>query len=471
MKHIALFGILILFVVLLPKSSKAQYKLDISVKSSGFHCDSLKLQSYNWEKKSGTNMVVPFGAEVSFKSKTPLSAGVYWLTADTLHKGVILIPSEKQQKLKLTLTEKGIVFENSPENNLYQEYVRIVQQFEQQLAGLDREFQEARNLPQYMLRSIADSLSARAVRINRARRDYEEKLLTENKGSLLASIVQVNMQMPDIPPAYYNNVQLAQAFVLEHYFDHFPWNDPRIFNSPMAEDKLSYYCRQLVYEWDRPELDTFVVKALEQALVNKESHLLFFDRLEQDLGYYMSNYKVEHSYIRMLLHILRTRPDVEKVRRTYYENELKTINKNTDGTRAANFQFVTSTGDTTSLYDFQSEYTLLVLHNPTCSTCRAVRKRMSRYASLNNAIASGRLKVLTVYLENDSKLWQHYIETEAEPNYQHGWNFDQAIENDNLYETRTIPYMYLLNKDKQVIRKNILVNEIEDYLRFLGLAN
>ena len=30
--------------------------------------------------------------------------------------------------------------------------------------------------------------------------------------------------------------------------------------------------------------------------------------------------------------------------------------------------------------------------------------------------------------------------------------------------------MFLLDKDKRVIRKNILVNEIEDYIRKLGLV-
>lgn len=444
-------------------------QMDIRIKLTGITCDSVRIQSFNWKKKSGTNLVRPYQNEVQFKEKSSLKPGVYWITTDTTHRGVVLLPFNKQQ-ISITLCDTGLVFSKNSENTQYQEYNRMMRLYDQQLAALDNEFRDAQKLPQYMLRSIVDSLTVRAQRINAAREQYTRDLLSKYPNTLLASIVQLSRPLPELPQALYGNPPLIQAFVMEHYFDNFPWNDPRIFNSPMAEDKLSYYCRELVYQWDRPELDTFVVKALEKAQINPESHLLFFDRLERDLGFYMSDYKVEHTYIKMLQHILRTRPDLEPVRKTFYEHELKTINKNVDGTQAANFRYLTPQGDTTTLYETQSEYMLLFLHNPSCSTCREVRRRMKQFAVLDAAITGGRLKVLTIYLENDRAIWKHYLQSEAAANYLHGWNFDQSIENQDLYETRTIPYMYLLDKDKRVIRKNILVNEIEYYIRKLELA-
>ena len=98
-----------------------------------------------------------------------------------------------------------------------------------------------------------------------------------------------------------------------------------------------------------------------------------------------------------------------------------------------------------------------------------VRARIANYPALNNAIDNGNLKVLTVYFENDKDVWANYLKNDANPHYLHGWNFDQTIENENLYDTRTIPYMFLLDKDKRVIKKDILVNEIEDYIQQLGI--
>ena len=184
----------------------------------------------------------------------------------------------------------------------------------------------------------------------------------------------------------------------------------------------------------------------------------------------MSNYKVEHTYIKMLQHILRTRPDIDKVRTIYYEHELKTINKNVDGSIASDFRFITPNGDTTSLLQFPSDYTLLLLHNPNCHTCREVRRRLSEDEILNKAIETGHLNVLTIYMENEQNVWNNYLKTEAHPKYKHGWNFDLKIENEDIYETRTIPYMFLLDKDKRVIRKNILYNEIDMYIQNIGIV-
>ncbi len=317
-----------------------------------------------------------------------------------------------------------------------------------------------------MLRTLADSLTARATRIQQARRQDEEKTIQEHPGSLLASIVSANMAMPEIAPSLYGKPKLIQEFILNHYFDHFPWNDPRIFNTMVGEDKMTDYIN-FVYQWDRADLDTFIIRDLKKAAsINKDSYLNFFDRLERDLGYYMSNYKVEHTYIKMLQEIL-THKDIEEVRRIFYEHELATINKNLDGSIAPDFNFIDEKGDTTSLHKFQSNFTLLLLHNPSCSTCREVRHRISQYKVLNDAIESGKFNVLTIYLENDTNLWEQYLRSEAAKNYHHGWNFDQSIEEKSLYETRTIPYMFLLDKDKRIIRKNILYNELEDYIKML----
>lgn len=445
-------------------------QLDVRIKMKDIHCDSVRLQSFNWQKKTGTNLTVPYSEDILFKDKkTSLKPGMYWITADTTHISSILISAEKKQKFTLSIDHDVTTFEDSPENTDYIQYIAAIQQFNTEIHNLEKEFESSRNLPQYMLKTLADSLSTKAHRIQKDRQQYEQKTIQEHPGSLLSAIVSANMPMSEVPPTFYGKPKRIQEFIIDHYLDHFPWNDPRIFNTPIGEDILKEYIN-LVYQWDRPDLDTFVVRDLKKAAsINKASYLNFYDRLEQDLGFYMSNYKVEHTYIKMLQEIL-THSDIENARRIFYEYELATINKNLDGDFAPDFAFINEHGDTTTLYDFPSEYTLLLLHNPSCSTCREVRHRIAQYQALNDAIASGRFNVLTIYMENDNKLWDHYLNTEAADNYHHGWNFDQSIEEKSLYETRTIPYMFLLDKDKKIIRKNIPYYEIENTIKALKIT-
>lgn len=182
-----------------------------------------------------------------------------------------------------------------------------------------------------------------------------------------------------------------------------------------------------------------------------------------------SPYKVEHTYIAMLKDAV-TYPKLDENRQRRYTRELGFINKNLIGDTIPNFTMVMANGDTTSMYDIQSEYTILYLQHPTCPTCHQVRNRMKDFAKLNQAIESGRLKVVMVYFEDDPQVWSNYVNSrEANPKYLHGWNFDQSIADNDLFDTRTIPYMFLLDKDKKVIKKDLLVNEIEPWIEYLRI--
>ena len=225
----------------------------------------------------------------------------------------------------------------------------------------------------------------------------------------------------------------------------------------------------MIYQIDNPEFDSLVVDALNRAKVNQTSYEYLFDELEHVLGSNISPYKVEHTYIAMLKDALQY-PKLDENRNRRYTRELGFIDKNHVGDTIPNFNMVLANGDTISMYDIQSEYTLLYLQHPTCPTCHKVRNRMKDFDKLNKAIASGKLKVVMVYFEDDPQVWSNYIHSsEANPNYLQGWNFDQSIDENNLFDTRTIPYMFLLDKDKKVIKKDLLVNEIEPYIDYLKI--
>ena len=444
-------------------------QMEIKLQISPVQYDSLTIESFHKEKQQKTSFTQPFSKEVTFKDKQTLRPGFYWIIGDTTKIGSFLISNNKNQKFTVIINEDTVIYQGSEENTNNVRYISKIQSYGMQMRALDAEFQQAQSsMPQYMLRVLADSLTAKAKRINKEQDAYQLSVIEENKGSLLASIIQLARSLPEMPQEYYQNRDLYQKFVVEHFFDNFPWNDPRIFDTPIGEDKIKEYCN-IIYQLDRKDLDTFVVAALNAARANEQSLYLFYDKVEKILGSNISPYKVEHTYIKMLQNIL-SYPKLDENRARRYNRELKTINKNLEGDLVPNFRIVMANGDTTSLYDIQSNFLLLYLQHPTCPTCREVRGKMANFPALNTAIAKGNLKVLTVYFEDDEQVWKNYLKSpEANPSYLHGWNFDQTIEDKELYDTRTIPFMFLLDKDKKVIRKDLLYNEIEDHVKKLGL--
>ncbi len=458
--------VLSLLFILLMQLCFPQVSVKISFPESQY--DSVFVKGFA-KHQTTQELKAAFSKDVTLKDSKSLKPGMYNILGDSTSVGVLLVSSEKKQDFSLIAKEKEVIFLNSPENTAYYEYLDNIRAFNKRLDSLNRMFEDAKkSMPQYMLKVFVDSLSANARKINNEMREYQTETAKANSKNLLGSVVGTSTYLPDPPEDVVGNRRLFQEYYVEHFFDNFTWNDPRIFNTPIAEEKFSEYCN-LIYQFDNPDFDKFVVAALNKAKVNQQSYEYFFDALERVLGKNISPYKVEHTYIAMLKDALEY-PKLDEDRQRRYKRELGFIDKNMNGTVIPNFNFVTATGDTTSIYDVNSEYTLLYLQHPTCPTCHQVRNRMKDFDMLNKAIKAGKLTVVMIYFEDDPQVWDNYIHSsEINMNYMQGWNYDKTIDEQDLFDTRTIPFMFLLDKDKKVVKKDILVNEIEPYIEHLHI--
>ena len=454
-------------LLLLALATTAQVNIRIDIRQDKTY-DSIFVRS-DAKLQTKKYLSAPYSSSVILQDKESLKPGMYQILGDSTFLGVLLIPNEKNQKFVIEIGPEDLTFVNSKENTDYYVYLNTISKYNERLDSLNVEFKKAQtSLPQYMLKVFVDSLSAQARRINDEMRNYQRRTADANKGTLMGSVVATSTFLEDPPQEVLKDRFLFNEYYVQHFFDNFTWNDPRIFNTVVVEQKLKEFCN-MIYQLDSPQLDTFVVDALNKAKINQTSYEYLFDALENVLGRNISPYKVEHTYIAMLKDALKY-PKLDENRARRYQRELGFIDKNHAGDTIPNFNIVTAQGDTISIYDIHSDYTLLYLQHPTCPTCHKVRNEMRNYPKLNQAIASGKLKVVMVYFEDDPQVWNNYIHSaEANPNYVQGWNFDQTIDDNDLFDTRTIPYMFLLDENKVVIKKDLLINEIEPYIDYLRI--
>lgn len=463
----SLIKMLVLFVSTLCCTVVYAQGYDIKVSLNTRHYDSLHLKAYDGKKDFVDLQVLPFSKTVSFKSKKILEPGIYLLQGDTIGITEILISDAKSQQFSIVEKDSVVTFVNSPENEANQQYTKDMREFDKRLYQLDVEFREMQNsnLPQYMMQPFVDSLMARAIRIGEEKASFQRAKSEQYKQYLLGSIIQSTMEMPNPPREIYGNQRQMQMFIANHLYDNYPWHDEKMINTPLAVNKHKQFAN-LLYYLDYETSVPYLSAALEAARVNDKVYFSFFDKMEEILGATKSVYRVEGLYIIMLKDALAY-DKTDKVRKTRYEAELKHVDKNLDGSILPNFNLLMSNGDTTTLYDIKSPYMLLYFQHPECPTCRQVRTKMKDYPMLNKAIDDGKIVVLTVYFEKDKKVFDNYLKNEANPMWLNSWNYDNEIEKKELFYLVTIPYMFLIDKDKRVIKKDILYNEIEDYVKSL----
>ena len=153
------------------------------------------------------------------------------------------------------------------------------------------------------------------------------------------------------------------------------------------------------------------------------------------------------------------------------QSQLTLALKNRLGTRATDFGYVTKTGSRGTLYSIRAPYTLLFINNPGCPACKDVREQISASPMLTELINEGVIKVLALYPDEDLKEWYYY-----QPNMPDNWinSYDKSMKmkNDELYDLRAIPTLYLLDQDKVVLLKDCMsIPTIEQVIYYRDYYN
>lgn len=146
-----------------------------------------------------------------------------------------------------------------------------------------------------------------------------------------------------------------------------------------------------------------------------------------------------------------------------YRWEQKVCRLNLPGTPAADFAFTDLGGRVRHLYDIQAEYTVLIFGNPDCAACRELTAAFRGDEGLSSMIASGKVKVVDIYIDEDIDAWKAGADnypTEWINGYDHLGRIsaDRAGAGssgaDRIYAVRAIPSIYLLDADKTVLLKD-----------------
>ena len=146
-----------------------------------------------------------------------------------------------------------------------------------------------------------------------------------------------------------------------------------------------------------------------------------------------------------------------------YARDARLCALNRVGTKATDFRFADRRGKMHTLYGVKAPYTLLFFSNPGCDACMSIINVLKGEPRIAQMIASGQLAVLNIYIDEDLEAWRSYMPIYPDEWY-NGFDPDFVIRNEELYNVRAIPSLYLLDVNKTVLLKDAPENRVFDYL-------
>ena len=134
-------------------------------------------------------------------------------------------------------------------------------------------------------------------------------------------------------------------------------------------------------------------------------------------------------------------------------------NLNRVGTKAADFRFCDRRGREYTLYGIKADYTLLFFSNPGCNSCMEIINGLKSMPKVSDMIRTGRMAVLNIYIDEDIQNWRDYMPVYPEEWY-NGFDPDFVLRNNEIYNVRAIPSLYLLDAQKTVVMKDAVPDRL-----------
>lgn len=407
-----------------------------------------------------------------FKGATKLTGGIYFVVSPQLTIQFDLLMDAQQQfsiVADTALKDKAVIT-GSVDNDLYKSYAAFTGTKGAALAQLENAYKSAT--------TKADSARLREeiIKTDKELQDYRDNISVKYPNSLLAMLLTA-MKRPATPaiPVVKGKPDSTYPYryVKEHYWDDVLFNDDRLLRTPFFEPKLDDYFKNMV----SPEPDSVINEVKYILLSARSGKEIYPYLLTKFTNKYMNPefmgqdkvfvYLFENFYAKGDTMLLNPTSRKTIIERAY------SLMANQLGQAAPQLDLTDTSGKTISLYGVNAPFTVVTFWDPNCGHCKEEIPRMdslykAKWKKYGVAIYS-----VNIY-ENEIPAWKKFLK---EKSISKEWiqayetkEAKTAVEKAGkpnfrqLYDIFKTPTVYLLDKDKHIIAKQLSLEQFDDLI-------
>lgn len=408
-----------------------------------------------------------------FKGPTKLTGGIYFVVSPQMTiQFELLMDDEQQFSIVADTAQKDkAVITGSFENDLFKTYSEFSIVKGTALQQLKRDFSNP-------AKSKEDSVRLRneIIKTESEIRNYQTNITKKYPKSLLATLFNT-MQVPIAPPVPVVNGKADSLYpyhyVKDHYWDNVSFNDNRILRTPFFERKLDDYFRNWVAQ-DPDSIINEVKYILLSARTGKEIYAYMLTKFTNKYmnPEFMGQDKVfvylfENFYAKGDTMLLNPASRKTITERAY------SLMANQIGQAAPPLNLVDTSGKTMPLYNLSGPFTIVAFWDPNCSHCKEEIPKLdsiykAKWKKYGVAIYS-----VNIY-ENEIPAWKRFMqEKHLSPEWVQAYETKEAktagekagLPNyRQLYDIYKTPTIYLLDKDKHIIAKQLSLEQFDDLI-------
>ena len=208
---------------------------------------------------------------------------------------------------------------------------------------------------------------------------------------------------------------------------------------------------------------TSIQRVIKSASVQRYTLDYFHGMVKRLFNDPNSQFRSDDLYAAALRSVLES-PLIQEWERFAMTEDLKMLMNNRVGHKANEIVYTTKSGAKGRLHKLKADYTLIFIHNPGCAMCGQITSELNSSEVVNSMLASGRLKILAIYTDEDLVAWRDEYD-KIPSKWINSYDDGVVMMTEATYNLIAIPALYLLDGDKIVLVKDsVSVPEIEYYL-------
>jgi len=389
---------------------------------------------------------------------------------------------------------KNMLVKKSENNKVFYQYMLFLEERRSKLDELTTERTK-------LSKEDADykALTDKMNEVSKSVATYQKELVANNSDRLVGKMIKMGLdiEIPDAPKDA-NGKQLDSLFTYhyyrDHYFDNFDFNDDRLVNFSLFHSRLESYFGKtmMIQQWDTiikyafefcdrldPKSKAFSYSVNWITSTFEKSKIMGMDKVFVMMGdrYYCP----KDANGKSLAHWM---PE-EKLKDLC--EKVQTNKRLVMGVRPPNLILRDTTDiNWVDFYSLKSDFTVLYFWDPNCGHCKKTTPKIQELYEKKLKDRNVEVYAIGKAVGDDFKDWKKFIKTnnltflnvavteslfkaalEDASQFVPRYTTLESLNYQATYDIFSLPKLFVLDKDKKIIAKQISVSQLEDMLDFL----
>lgn len=391
------------------------------------------------------------GGNLQYKNEKGLPQGLYYFVFPTNEVIQVVLAEDQQMEIVVRLSDvqNSIKIKDNKETEMFYQTARFEGEIIPKISSLAEKMKSLqKDSPEYkQLKNEKDKLDAERLK-------NVENQFRENPKSLFA-----HYKFGGQNPAIKENVseELQVFYYRKEFWDNIDFSDRRLLRTPMIGNKLKRYFKEVT-----PQHPDSIFAAAKLLMSKVENHKEYFKvfanwvvlQYEPGKSTLMDSEAVfvnmVENYFTKEKNFWSDSMQVIAIQKRAYEMSASLIGK-----KAPNVISTDEFGKKQELLSKTADYLIVYMYNPECEHCMEQTPKLRDYWIKNK----GKVDVFAIAIDTDDQKWKEYIKKNNLT-----WTnvFDPT--NRSIYAKYFVdrtPELYVINKDRMIIGKNLKVNQID----------